>query len=80
MITAATFLAFVLCFVHLFSPLSRPLDILRCLGWVLAMTVSVTANGTAGNWVSFSVAGLVLLFFVARLIWLCDREPMLEAE
>jgi heme A synthase len=80
MITAATFLAFVLCFVHLFSPLSRPLDILRCLGWVLAMTVSLYGNVTAGNWVSFTVAGFVLLVFAARLIMLCDNEPVLEAE
>jgi hypothetical protein len=80
MYTAALFLTLVLVFVDFFSPLSRPLDILRCLGWVLAMTVSAHGNGTAGNWVSFTIAALVLLVFAARLIMLCDNEPALEAE
>jgi hypothetical protein len=73
-------LVLVLVFVHLFSPLPRWLDIFRCLGWVLAMTVSAHGNGTAGNWVSFTIAALVLLVFAARLIMLCDNEPVLEAE
>jgi hypothetical protein len=44
------------------------------------MTVSAHGNGTAGNWVSFTIAALVLLVFAARLIMLCDNEPVLEAE